>query len=186
VQAWIRSRSKLARALERPDDPLAELPMTVDQNRLNGHVVLVGYGRVGRRIGEALTERGVPIVVAEQNRELVERLRERGIPAVSGDASDPAVLIQAHVARAQMLVIAVPDTFRARKMIEIARTLKPDVETVVRTHSDEEAALLRKEKAGKVFVGEHELALGMTRHVLKRVAGGSMNGKKLRNVLPDF
>jgi CPA2 family monovalent cation:H+ antiporter-2 len=186
VQAWIRSRSKLARALERPDDPLAELPMTVDQSRLTGHVVLVGYGRVGRRIGEALTERGVPIVVAEQNRELVERLRERGIPAVSGDASDPAVLIQAHVARAQTLVIAVPDTFRARKMIEIARTLKPDVETVVRTHSDEEAALLRKEKAGKVFVGEHELALGMTRHVLERVAGGPMNGKKLRNVLPDF
>lgn len=173
VQAWIRSRSKLARALERPDDPLAELPMTVDQSRLTGHVVLVGYGRVGRRIGEALTERGVPIVVAEQNRELVERLRERGIPAVSGDASDPAVLIQAHVARAQMLVIAVPDTFRARRMIEIARTLKPDVETVVRTHSDEEAALLRKEKAGKVFVGEHELALGMTRHVLERVAGGT-------------
>jgi CPA2 family monovalent cation:H+ antiporter-2 len=173
VQAWIRSRSKLARALERPDDPLAELPMTVDQNRLNGHVVLVGYGRVGRRIGEALTERGVPIVVAEQNREFVERLRERGIPAVSGDASDPAVLIQAHVARAQMLVIAVPDTFRARKMIEIARTLKPDVETVVRTHSDEEAALLRKEKAGKVFVGEHELALSMTRHVLERIAGGT-------------
>jgi monovalent cation:H+ antiporter-2, CPA2 family len=173
VQAWIRSRSKLARALERPDDPLAELPMTVDQNRLNGHVVLVGYGRVGRRIGEALTERGVPIVVAEQNRELVERLRERGIPSVSGDAYDPAVLIQAHVARARMLVIAVPDTFRARKMIEIARTLKPDVETVVRTHSDEEAALLRKEKAGKVFVGEHELALSMTRHVLERVAGGT-------------
>jgi CPA2 family monovalent cation:H+ antiporter-2 len=173
VQAWIRSRSKLARALERPDDPLAELPMTVDQNRLNGHVVLVGYGRVGRRIGEALTERGIPIVVAEQNRELVERLRERGIPAVSGDAFDPAVLIQAHVARAQMLVIAVPDTFRARKMIEIARTLKPDVETVVRTHSDEEAVLLRKEKAGKVFVGEHELALSMTRHVLERIAGGT-------------
>jgi monovalent cation:H+ antiporter-2, CPA2 family len=173
VQIWIRSRSKLARALERPDDPLAELPMTVDQSRLTGHVVLVGYGRVGRRIGEALTERGVPIVVAEQNRELVERLRERGIPAVSGDASDPAVLIQAHVARAQTLVIAVPDTFRARRMIEIARTLKPDVETVVRTHSDEEAALLRKEKAGKVFVGEHELALGMTRHVLERVAGGT-------------
>ena len=51
VQAWIRSRPKLARALERPDDPLAELPMTVDQNRLNGHVVLVGYGRIGRRRG---------------------------------------------------------------------------------------------------------------------------------------
>ncbi len=173
VQAWIRSRSTLARALERPDDPLAELPMTVDQERLTGHVVLVGYGRVGQRIAEALTESGVPFVVAEQNRELVEQLRERGIPAVSGDATEPAVLIQAHIARARMLVIATPDAFHARKMIEIARMLNPRVETVVRTHSDEEAALLRKENAGKVFMGEHELALGMARHVLARVAGGT-------------
>ena len=136
--------------MERPDDPLAELPMTVRRRAsLTGHVVIVGYGRVGRRIGEALIERGVPIVVAEQNRELVEQLRERGIPAVSGDASDPAVLIQAHVARARMLVIAMPDTFRARKMIEIARTLKPDIETVVRTHSDEEAHLLRRSRPAR-------------------------------------
>lgn len=169
LQTWIRSRSKLARAMERPDDPLAELPMSVDQSQLTEHVLIVGYGRVGRRIGEALIERGIPIVVAEQNREVVEQLRSRGIPAVSGDASDPAVLIQAHVHRAHLLVIATPDTFRARKMIEIARTLKPDVETLVRTHSDEEAELLRKEQAGMVFIGEHELALSMTRHVLERM-----------------
>lgn len=170
AQAWIRSRSKLARIVERSDDPLAELPTTVDSNRLAGQVVLVGYGRVGRRIGEALSNHGVPFVVAEQNRELVEQLRERGLWAVSGDASDPAVLIQAHIARARMLIIATPDTFNVRRMIEIARALNPGVETVVRTHSDEEAALLRNENAGTVFVGEHELALGMTRHVLERVA----------------
>ncbi|MBA2410966.1 MAG: Kef family K(+) transporter [Gammaproteobacteria bacterium] len=169
AQAWIRSRSRLARRLERRDDPLAELPTTIDQRRLTGHVVLVGYGRVGRRIGEALAERGVSFVVAEQNRELVEQLRARGAPAVSGDASDPAVLIQAHIVRARMLVIATPDSFHARKMIEIARTLNSKVETVVRTHSEEEAVLLQKEQAGRVFMGEHELALGMTRYVLERI-----------------
>ena len=51
--------------------------------------------------------------------------------------------------------------------------LNPGVETVVRTHSEEEAVLLQRENAGKVFMGEHELALGMTRHVLDRVAGGT-------------
>lgn len=173
AQAWIRSRSKLARALERSDDPLAELPMTVDLEGLTGHVVLVGYGRVGRRIAEALTERGVPYVVAEQNREIVGQLRERGVPSVSGNASDPAVLIQAHIARAHMLVIATPDAFSARQMIDIARALNPGIETVVRTHSEEEAVLLQRENAGKVFMGEHELALGMTRHVLERVAGAA-------------
>ena len=167
VQAWIRSRSKLARALERPDDPLAALPMTTDLQRLTGHVVIVGYGRVGRRIGEALTAKGISIVVAEQNREIVERLRSNGIAAVSGDASEPAVLLQAHVHRASTLVIATPDTLNVRKMIEVARTVNPRIQTVVRTHSEEEAVLLEKEQAGKVFLGEHELAIGMIQHVLE-------------------
>ena len=166
VQRWIRERSDLARKLDRSMDPLATLPMTVDQDRLTAHVVLVGYGRVGRRIANALTENNIPFVVAEQNRELVELLRSRNIPAVSGDASDPAVLIQAHVQRASMLVIATPDTFGVRKMVETARMLRPQIEVVVRTHSDEEAELLRNENIGRIFMGEHELALGMTEHVL--------------------
>jgi monovalent cation:H+ antiporter-2, CPA2 family len=170
AQAWIRSRSKLAQTLERPDDPLAVLPMTVDLNRLTGQVVLVGYGRVGRRIGETLTENGISFVVAEESREIVEELRKNGIPAVSGDASDPTVLVQAHIHRARMLVIATPDTVAVRRMIEIARTVNPRIETVVRTHSEEEAVLLEKENAGKVFLGEHELARSMIRHVLDRYA----------------
>ena len=167
AQRWIRTRSALARTLERSPDPLAELPATVDQSRLNGQVVLVGYGRVGRRIAEALGKQGIPYVVAEQNRGLVERLRERNIPAVSGDASEPAVLIQAHIARAGMLVIATPDTFNVRKMVGIARMLNPTIETVMRTHNEDDAELLAKDNLGKVFVGEHELALGMTRHILE-------------------
>jgi len=171
AQIWIRARSKLAQALERPDDPLAVLPTTVELTRLTGHVVLVGYGRVGKRIGEALTANGISFVVAEENREVVEQLRKRGIPAVSGDASDPNVLIQAHVHRARMLLIATPDTLDVRRMIEIARTVNPRIETAVRTHSEEEAVLLEKEKAGKVFLGEHELVGSIIRHVLDRYAG---------------
>jgi len=170
AQAWIRARPALARKLERTDDPLAELPSSVDRSHLAGQVVLVGYGRVGRRIGEALTAQGVPFVVAEQNREIVETLRARGQPAVSGDASEPSVIIQAHIAHARLLVIATPDTFGARKMIALARMLNPGIETVVRTHSEQEAELLRQENAGEVFIGEHELALGMARHVLRRIA----------------
>jgi CPA2 family monovalent cation:H+ antiporter-2 len=176
AQAWIRKRSKLAQALERPDDPLAVLPMTVELTRLTGQVVLVGYGRVGRRIGEALTANGISFVVAEENREIVEKLRESGIPAVSGDASDPNVLIQAHVHRARMLVIAIPDTLDVRRMIEIARTVNPRIETLVRTHSEEEAVLLEKENAGKVFLGEHELAHSMIQFVLDRYAARREHG----------
>ena len=64
----------------------------------------------GHHIVAALAQAGVPFVVADQNRERVEALRAEGCAAVLGDASDPAVLIQAHIARARMLVIAVPDS----------------------------------------------------------------------------
>ncbi|ANX05207.1 YbaL family putative K(+) efflux transporter [Immundisolibacter cernigliae] len=166
MQQWIRSRSALARRLEQRADPLAELPMTTDQSLLTGQVLLVGYGRVGKRIGNSLRERQVPFVVAEQNREVVDALRQDGIPAVSGEAATPEVLIQAHVARAAMLVIAIPDTINVRKMVEIAKTLNPSISVVLRTHNEEEAELLRKESLGTVFLGEHELAHGMTSHIL--------------------
>lgn len=173
IQVWIRSRSKLANLLERSDDPLAELPITFDPDHLTGHVVLIGYGRVGSRIGQALAQAGVKYVVAEQNREIVEKLREQGFAAVSGDASEPSVLIQAHIARAHTLVIATPDTFQVRQIIEIARTLNPNIETVVRTHSEEETELLQKENAGKIFMGEHELAASMSHYILAKIAGGT-------------
>ena len=164
--AWMRSKSELARRLARTDDPLAELPATVEQEKLTGQVVLVGYGRVGRRIAQVLSAHGMHFVVAEQNRELVEQLRRQGVPAVAGDAAEPAVLIQAHIARASMLVVATPDTFGVRAMIETARMLNPAIRTVVRTHNESEADLLRNEKAGRVFFGEQELAASMSSYIL--------------------
>lgn len=173
VQAWLRVRSPLARRLEQRDDPLAELPTSVHASFLSGQVVLVGHGRVGRRIAQALDAQRIPYVVAEQNREIVEQLRARNIPAVSGDAADEGVLIQAHIAHARMLVIATPDTFNVRKMVETAKLLNPAIEVVVRTHGDDEAALLTQEQIGKVFIGEQELANGMAGHVLSRLRPGA-------------
>ena len=117
-----RALATLARSLERSDDPLAELPThgrssAVCPARSCWSATAASAAASRRRS----TEHGIAYVVAEQNREIVEKLRARNIAAVSGDASDPAVLIQAHIARAGMLVIATPDTFDVRRMVEVAR-----------------------------------------------------------------
>ena len=129
-------------------------------------MVLVGYGRVGRMIADQLAEQGIHFVVAEQNRDMVDQLRKRGIAAVAGNAADPAVLIQAHIARAALLVIATPDTFHVRAMIETAKALNPGIKTLVRSHNEQEAQLLRDEKVGRVFMGEQELARNMATCIL--------------------
>ncbi|MBL8243005.1 MAG: Kef family K(+) transporter [Rhodanobacteraceae bacterium] len=173
LQRWIRRHSAVARRLEQSDDPLAQLPMSTDEALLTGQVVLVGYGRVGRFIARRLRAQGVSYVVAEQNRERVEALREKGVPAVCGDATTPEVLVQAHVARAAMLIVAIPDVIDVRRMVDTARLLNPSIAVVLRTHSEEEARLLREEQMGTVFFGEEELANGMAGYALARMAGGT-------------
>jgi len=119
-------------------------------------------------IAKALEERQIPFVVAEENRETVNRLRKRGQAAVYGNAVDPGVLVQAHIAEARMLVIATPETIEVRQMMQTAKALNPDIEIIVRSHNEEEAALVEREGA-KVFVGERELARSMSDHVIDAV-----------------
>ena len=159
--------------LSRPDDPYAVLPPTVDANRLAGHVVIVGYGRVGGRIGSALTANGISFVVIEDTREIVEKLRESDISAVFGDASEPSVLVQAHLHQARMLVIAVPDTADVRRMVETARTVNPRIEVVVRTHRDEELTSFEKgARALAPRLAEPGLAIVLLLAVLSLASAG--------------
>ncbi len=168
LERWVRSSTRLVNALERHADSLAELPTGTHEKYLSKQVVLVGWGRVGKRIGATLTEQAIPFVVVDQNRERVEQLRAQGLTAVSGDAAEAGVLIQAHIAQASMLVTATPDAFYVRQMVKNARMLNPGIETVVRTHNTTEAELLAQENIGRVFLGEDELAHNMAEHVLER------------------
>lgn len=170
LRNWVLSFSETAREYEKRTDLYSELPMSTERKYLEGQVVLVGYGRVGRKIATALTGAKIPFVVAEENRELVETLRKSGIPAVSGDASEPGVLIQAHIANASMLVIATSDTIDVRKMVETAKLLQPSIKIVIRTHNEDESKFLREENIGQVFYSDEELANGMCRFILEQYA----------------
>jgi CPA2 family monovalent cation:H+ antiporter-2 len=168
ARRWVLRKSAVARRLELRQDPFAELPMSTDRKFLEGQVVLVGYGRVGRRIAAFMDARNIPYVVVEQNREVVAELRKAGRAAVSGSAAEPEVLIQAHIAQAAMLVVATPDTLHFRHMADIARALNPAIEILLRSHSEDDTELLTKEGIGMVFFGEEELAKGMSAHVGSR------------------
>lgn len=168
VHAWIKSYPRLLSFFERSDDPLVELPMTTKKEYLSGQVVLVGYGRVGKRVAHLLSEKNIPYVVIEENRELIASLRASSFPAVYGDASEPSVLIQSHIVHASLLMILIADTVHLRKIIHYAYQLNPKIEIVVRTHDEEEAELLQKEITGKVFFAEGEIAKSMGEYALSR------------------
>lgn len=166
---WILARSSLARRLEARDDPLAELPTSTDRKFLAAQVVLVGYGAVGRQVAASMSAAGIPFVVVEQNRARVEALRAQGTPAVSGDARDPVVLVQAHIAEAGMLVVAVAESTDIQPMIETARTLNPSIPIVVRAPNAEEAQLLSVSGAARVVHPKQAVADAIARTVVERM-----------------
>ena len=167
---WAKKNSEFARKLDLRDDPLAQLPMSTHHDLLNGQVVVVGYGRVGRHIAARLQAENISVVIAEQSREVVENLRKNNQPAVCGDASDPAVLIQAHIARAAFLIIAVKDAVGIQQMVETARTLNPSIQILIRANTDEDVELFTQEGLGDSFTPEKELAETLANTIITRRA----------------
>ena len=169
MQRLIRERSNLARLLERSSDPLAMLPDEVSQDYLRDQVVLIGHGEVGRRITRELMNENIKVVIAEENREIVENLREKGIAAVSGVATEPGVLIQAHIQHARLLVISPMDILDIHKIVDIAKMLNPSIQVLVCAESKEEAEVIRRDNIGEVYYAKEEMAKNMSNHILNQI-----------------
>ncbi|MGW5958447.1 YbaL family putative K(+) efflux transporter [Methylorubrum thiocyanatum] len=165
VSRWLGERPELRRRLERR--AAAPLPVRAAALEMRGHAVIIGYGRVGSAIGKALQDWNLPFVVVERDRRRVEELRVQGVPAVFGDATAPGILDAADIASARLVVVATPDPHQARRLLAKARAANPEIDSVVRTHSDTERRRLEEDGVGLVLMAERELALGMMTYALR-------------------
>jgi CPA2 family monovalent cation:H+ antiporter-2 len=166
VTRWVRARPGIAGFIERGATRLQTLPENPRSNVLRDHAIIVGFGRVGSMIGAALSREHLPYVVIERDLHLVDSLRAKGIQAIYGDASAAGVMEHASIQSARLLIIASPDSYAARRVLDLARKKKPQIDTVVRTHSEHELQHFEKQGVGRVMMGERELALGMTEYAL--------------------
>jgi CPA2 family monovalent cation:H+ antiporter-2 len=123
--------------------------------------VLIGHGRVGSYITEALAKSGLPLLVIDSEARNVARARERGFEAIAGNGADPAVIKAANLPGARCLLVAIPDAFEGGQAVQQGRALNPGLRIVARAHSDDEVEHLRKHGATEVVMAEHEIAKAM-------------------------
>lgn len=163
---WLTRYPKLLDRLERQKAPRM-IATDLYAAQVAGHAIIIGYGRVGRTIGDALSRVGKPFIAIEQDRRTVEAMRTLGVATVYGDATRPGMLELANPHLASLLVIASPDPYHARHVIELVRKKNPKIDIVVRTHSDAEQELFEALGVSKALMGERELAFGMAHHALR-------------------
>jgi CPA2 family monovalent cation:H+ antiporter-2 len=180
-----RAADALAGAARRPQQPLgfppssgpalgdspAEPQAPFDFTNLHDHVVLIGYGRVGATVAEALARSGASHVVVEEQERIVAVLRKRGERAIHGDATRADVLARAGIERARLLVVTAPEPFRARRIVEVSREANPRVAVAVRTHSAAEQSffegyLTPPAVSGRAVYAEREAALSLAHYAL--------------------
>ncbi|CAA2143387.1 YbaL family putative K(+) efflux transporter [Hyphomicrobium sp. ghe19] len=148
---------------EAANAPQPAPPVKIEKTALQDHAVLIGYGRVGRPIGEILERRHIPMYVIDENDDVVNKLKEKKVEAVAGNAV--ALLKFANLQQAKCLLVAIPDSFEAGQIVAQARAANPGLPIIVRGHSDAEVTHLQACGTNIVIQGSQEIADAMAARV---------------------
>ena len=106
--------------------------VTAEIDKLSGHVIVVGFGRIGAMLTKELKSGGTPFVVLEQSEKRVAEARERGYLCLAGDATDESALRAAGITRARTLATVLPNDAVNVFITLSARSLNPVIEIIAR------------------------------------------------------
>ncbi|MNK58632.1 Inner membrane protein YbaL [compost metagenome] len=165
----------LAEGNEPEDEP--ETP-GLKKSALRDHVILIGYGRVGSLLGEALREEKVPFVVIEENPEIADRLRSVGVEVILGPDSPQALLEAANIEAACRMFVAIPTPFEAGQYVDLATRRHPEMAIIARAHGDREVAYLQSLGADTIIMGEREIARAMMHYLPHGVSTTTLSTTK--------
>ena len=174
----LASIPKVAKFLEQRQNKGISIPETI-----HNHVVVAGYGRVGKVLVKVLRDRNYHILVIENSEAAVRSLRQEKIPYIFGDADSELVLAKAHLASAKAIAIALPDPSSTRILLKSAKDINPNIDIVARSHSDREIDLLTQLGVTEVVQPEFEAALEMGRQILNTLGEDE---REVRSVIKDI
>ena len=133
---------------------------------IGGHAIVVGYGRVGSQLAQLLKERGVPVVVVEDDADRVVQARASGFPTVRGNVANRRVMQEAAPERANLAIFAMPQALEAGEAIERLKALNPALSVLARAHSEAQVKHLLEHGADAAVLAERELAYSLTEMVM--------------------
>jgi CPA2 family monovalent cation:H+ antiporter-2 len=164
AEQWLQKLPAVWRLLDRH----RPTPLPAEET-IAGHVVIVGYGRVGSHIVNLLGQMSIPQLVIDADAERIEELSRRGVPNLYGDASNSEVLTHAGLERARALVVAGPDESASELVVAAARDLAPDLPIIARATTEEGINHLAQLGAQDVIHPELEGGLEIVRHTLLKL-----------------
>lgn len=156
----------MQRHFRRPNGLMEEDTPPHARTKLHDHVIICGFGRIGRNLGLVLESFNIPFLVIELNATIIEDLAIRGIPHIYGDAMSQLTLVKAHLSEADCLVLTMPDPLSAESVAAFAREVNPEIKIIARAHRTQDIRVFRAAGVNAVVQPEFEASMEITRLVL--------------------
>ena len=150
---------------------------TFGSHNLNGHVLILGYGRVGQTITRFLKPEAIPYVAIERNPLLVQEAQNAGEPVLFGHAAQNTILKSAKVEQAQLVIVTMSDFEQNQPVIDAIKRVAPGVSIIVRATDDIHLEDFKKMGVAEVVPEALEASLMLISHVLH------MSGVPMRRIL---
>lgn len=142
----------------------------METSDLSRHVLICGYGRVGRAVAQILTAHDIPYVALDLDPNRVADARARDLPVYYGDAGNPGVLRAAGISRARAALVTLNRPASVEKAVAAMRHMSASLPIITRAHDLSQDPLLRGAGATAVVPETMEASLHMA-EVLLRIAG---------------
>lgn len=149
-------------------------PTTIDVFKLQNHIIICGFGRVGQHIARALMNADIPFIVIDFNFQNIQKARKEGINAIYGDSTDRDILDYAEIETALAVVAVVPDRFSQEAIILNVKKLNPKAAIISRVHTHLHQQRLKDLGADMVVEPELEASLSIIKQLFH-----------LKNLTPD-
>jgi len=160
-----RLGAHIAREKEQPDD--AQFVHLAPEGEVAaGRVVVVGYGRVGRLVGDMLRRHDIPFVAVESSVEIVGKERKKGVEIYWGNATRREFLIRCGVGQARALVVTVENARAAEQIVRVAHEARDDLPIVARARDARHATQLYELGASDAIPETIESSLQLAETVL--------------------
>jgi CPA2 family monovalent cation:H+ antiporter-2 len=154
--------------MKQPQFLSKDITKTEESRKFQDHIIVVGYGLVGKNIVYAAKLANIPYVIIEMNPDTVRNEKAKGEPIFYGDATNEEVMLHAGAAKARTIVIAISDPTWERSITKMIKEINPNTYLIVRTRYINETAPLMELGADVVVPEEYETAIEIFALVLAK------------------
>jgi len=156
----LKNISSIADIVNNNEDNIPEYPQ-IEIDKLQNHIILIGYGRLGKTISKLIRSNGGDFIAIEHDIKTVKDAQKEGLPVIYGNAAKKDLLKSIHIDEASAIIISIGNSQKLNHICEVVHEMAQDKKTIVKVDKFEEKESLASLGLSHIIVETDKTAKAM-------------------------